>query len=209
MKKDPRILYPQSEISPMKSNTLCLTNSSENLNPSSDGGASVYQAALGMLDQAITNFNAGGVPPTYDMYYQGDASKWIKAANSIKKRAYLNLGDYASYSSITNYITSNSDDFEFQWGTNTSNPDTRSPIYRSNYTLNGASDFQSNWLMNRLMVGRNGVRDARINYLIYRQESQTPGIDGPVDETLLQCAVPGYFIAVSYTHLTLPTICSV
>ena len=70
---------------------------SENLNPSSDGGASVYQAALGMLDQAIANFNAGGVPPTYDMYYQGDASKWIKAANSIKKRAYLNLGDYASY----------------------------------------------------------------------------------------------------------------
>ena len=167
---------------------------SENLNPSSDGGSSVYQAALGLLDSAIAGFNAGGVPPTYDMYYGGDAEKWIKAANSIKKRAYLNLGDYASYNSITNYITSSSDDFEFQWGTNTSNPDTRSPIYRSNYTLNGASDFQSNWLMNRLMVGRNGVRDPRINYLIYRQQGDTPGIDGPVDETLLQCAVPGYFI---------------
>ena len=37
---------------------------SDNLNPSSDGGSSVYQAALGLLDSAIAGFNAGGVPPT-------------------------------------------------------------------------------------------------------------------------------------------------
>jgi hypothetical protein len=167
---------------------------SANLNPSSDGGQSVYQAALGLLDSAIANFSAGSAGPQYDMYYGGDAEKWITAANSIKKKAYLNMGDYSSYNSITDYITSSAEDFQFQWGTNVSNPDTRSPIYRSNYTDNGASDFQSNWLMNRLMVGRGGVRDPRINYLIYRQQGDTPGIDGPVDETLLQCAVPGFFI---------------
>ena len=44
------------------------------------------------------------------------------------------------------------------------------------------------------MVGRGGVRDPRINYLIYRQQGDTPGIDAPSDEVLLQCAVPGFFI---------------
>ena len=40
---------------------------SANLNPSSDGGQSVYQAALGLLDSAIANFSAGGAGPQYDM----------------------------------------------------------------------------------------------------------------------------------------------
>jgi hypothetical protein len=45
------------------------------------------------------------------MYYGGDAEKWITAANSIKKKAYLNMGDYSSYNSITDYITSSAEDF--------------------------------------------------------------------------------------------------
>ena len=40
-----------------------------------------------MLDSAINNFGQGGAAPQYDMYYNGNAAGWIKAANSIKKRA--------------------------------------------------------------------------------------------------------------------------
>ena len=40
---------------------------SENLNPAADSGQSVYNAAIGLLDAAISNFGQGGVPPTYDM----------------------------------------------------------------------------------------------------------------------------------------------
>jgi len=167
---------------------------SDNLNPTADSGASVYDAALGLLDAAISNFGSGGVAPQYDMYYDGDADAWIKAANSIKKRAYLNLGDYASYSSITNYITDNSEDFEFSWGTNEVNPDTRHPIYRYNYTNTGAGDYQSNWMMNLMMQGRNGQRDPRINYFFYRQVPVTPGKDGPIDEISLECSADGYYI---------------
>ena len=167
---------------------------SENLNPALDSGQSVYNAALAMLDSAINNFGQGGAAPQYDMYYGGDASGWIKAANSIKKKAYLNLGDYASYNSITNYITDSSDDFQFTWGTNAINPDTRHPMYSSSYSNTGAGVYQSNWLMNRLMIGRNGMRDPRINYLFYRQVAQTPGKDGPVDEISLECSTPGYYI---------------
>ena len=166
----------------------------ENLNPALDSGQSVYNAALAMLDSAINNFSQGGASPQYDMYYGGDASGWIKAANSIKKKALLNLGDYAGYNSITNYITDSSDDFQFQWGTNAINPDNRHPMYRSSYSNTGAGVYQSNWYMNRMMVGRNGMRDPRINYIFYRQVSATPGTDGPVDEVSLECSVPGFYI---------------
>ena len=166
----------------------------DNLNPAADSGASVYDAAISLLDAAISNFNQGGATPQYDMFYGGSAAGWIKAANSIKKRAYLNLGDYGAYSSITNYIKDNSDDFEFKWGTNEVNPDTRHPIYRYNYTNTGASDYQPNWMMRLMMTGRNGMRDPRINYMYYRQVSQTPGADGPPDEISLECSVPGYYI---------------
>lgn len=165
----------------------------ENLNPAADSGQSVYNSALGLLDSAISNFNSGGPAPQYDMYYGGNAAGWIKAANSIKKRAYLNMGDSGSYSAITNYITSNADDFQFQWGTNAINPDVRHPIYRYNYTNTGAGDYQSNWMMNRMMEGRYGMRDPRILYQYYRQIALTPGTDGPVDEISLECSLPGYY----------------
>jgi hypothetical protein len=167
---------------------------SDNLNPGLDSGASIYNAALALLDSAISNFNAGGSGPEYDMYYGGDASKWIKAANSIKKRAYLNLGDYGSYSSITNYISSNADDFQFQWGDNDSNPDTRNPLYVDTYTAGGAGEYMSNDQMNRMMIGRNGMRDPRINYLYYRQNSFTPGAGGADPNQIdLNCSVDGFY----------------
>ena len=167
---------------------------SDNLNPALDSGASVYNAAIAMLDSAISNFNQGGASPQYDMYYGGNASGWIKAANSIKKKAYLNLGEYASYNSITDYITDSADDFQFTWGTNAINPDTRHPMYSSSYSNTGAGVYQSNWLMDRLMTGRNGMRDPRISYLFYRQVAQTPGKDGPIDEISLECSADGYYI---------------
>ena len=165
----------------------------ENLNPAADSGQSVYNSALSLLDQAISNLSGGGPAPQYDMYYGGNAAGWIKAANSIKKRAYLNMGDTGSYSAITNYITTNADDFQFQWGTNAINPDVRHPIYRYNYTNTGAGDYQSNWMMNRMMEGRYGMRDPRILYQYYRQIALTPGTDGPVDEISLECSLPGYY----------------
>ena len=75
-----------------------------NLNPIADSGASVYQAAIDLLNSAITDFNIEGTTHD-DFYFGGDATKWIKAANSIKKKALLNLGDYSGYNAITDYIS--------------------------------------------------------------------------------------------------------
>ena len=164
------------------------------LNPVSDSGESVYNAAISTLESAISDFNSGGPVPSNDYYYQGDADKWIKAANSIKKKALLNLGDFSNYNSITNYIVNPSDDFQFIWGTSPATPDTRHPLYRSNYTSTGGGEYMSNWLMFNMINGHAGNTDPRINYYFYRQVDNTPGFDSSADEEVLECGLPGYYV---------------
>ena len=164
------------------------------LNPVSDSGESVYNAAISTLESAISDFNSGGPVPSNDYYYQGDADKWIKAANSIKKKALLNLGDFSNYNSITNYIVNPSDDFQFVWGTSPATPDTRHPLYRSNYTSTGGGEYMSNWLMFNMINGHAGNSDPRINYYFYRQVDNTPGFDSSADEEVLECGLPGYYV---------------
>ena len=164
------------------------------LNPVADGGQSVYNAAIALLDSAIADFNAGGPKPAIDFFYNGNASKWIKAANSIKKKAYLNTGDFGAYNGITNYISEPADDFQFAWGTSPATPDTRHPLYRSNYRPTGGSEYMSNWLMFTMLNGWGNNTDPRMSYYFYRQVSSTPGFDGPADEEVLECGLPGYYI---------------
>ena len=163
------------------------------LNPVADSGQSVYSAAIAILDSAVADFNAGG-NANNDFFYNGDASKWIKAANSIKKKALLNTGDYAGYNAITNYISSPSDDFQFNWGTSPATPDTRHPLYRNNYTSTGGGEYQSNWMMFNMINGHAGNTDPRINYYFYRQVSETPGFDSAENEEVLECGLTGYYV---------------
>ncbi|MBC8884176.1 SusD/RagB family nutrient-binding outer membrane lipoprotein [Flavobacterium piscinae] len=120
-----------------------------NLNPATDSGESIYNNALGLLDQAIVNFETDApAEPTFDFYYQKDWSKWIKLANSLKLKIYMQrrLVDPSAISSFEsiiaegNYMTNVEDDFQFTWGTNNTNPDTRHPIYAANYTPTGAAE---------------------------------------------------------------------
>ena len=164
------------------------------LNPTASPGADVYAHAISKLDAAIANFTSGGGAPANDFFYGGDGSKWIKAANSLKKKAYLNTGNTSAYNSITNYITDGADDFQFTWGTNPAQPDTRHPYYRSSYTPTGGGTYHSNWYMNTMKTGVLGISDPRISYYFYRQVEGVPGFDGvAADEEVLECGLPGYF----------------
>ncbi len=163
-------------------------------NPLRDSGADVYASALTLLDEAIANFNLeASTLPAIDFYYNNDVSKWIKAANTIKMKIYLqsrlvDSGAMASFNAIVdsgNYITSSSDDFQFgAWGTNEVQPDVRHPRYTESYTVNGGIDYMSNWLMNTMLEDN----DPRIRYYFYRQVSETPNNDNPNEQTL-QCSV--------------------
>ena len=172
-----------------------LQGSEGNLNPASDDGATVYASAIALLDSAIADFNAGTLAGnSNDFYYGGNSSKWIKAANSIKKKALLNTGDLAGYNAISDYITTAADDFEFQWGTNQATPDTRHPLYRQNYTNTGGGEYQSNWIVFNMLNGHAGNTDPRLPYYYYRQVSETPGFDSAENEEVLECGLTGYYV---------------
>ena len=169
----------------------------DNFNPNVDSGASVYEAALGLIDEAISNFNKNSAAlPQNDFFYDGDADAWIKACNTLKMRLYMNTRVSSGGASLTafnaivnsgNFINETEEDFQFYWGTNVVQPDTRHPRYGRNYAPSGgAADYMSIDQMNYMSVNN----DPRIRYYFYRQNEVTPGQDGsePALETL-QCSL--------------------
>lgn len=181
----------------------------ENPNPVVDSGRGVYDAALALLDQAIINFNTAPTSdPSTDFFYDSDAANWIKAANSIKMKIYLQtrLVDNTAITKFNEivasgeYIQSESEDFQFNgWGTNEVQPDVRHPRYSDSYTVNGGNDWMSNWLMNYMLTNN----DPRIRYYFYRQSSTTPNSDNPNEETL-QCSaqpVPPHFEGTPFADI--------
>ena len=169
----------------------------DNFNPNVDSGELIYEAALALLDDAIINFNKSSAAlPQNDFFYDGDADAWIRACNTLKMRLYMNTrvstggSSLAAFNAIVNsgnFINSNDEDFQFAWGTNVVQPDTRHPRYGRNYAPSGgAADYMSIDLMNYMSVNN----DPRIRYYFYRQNEVTPGQDGsdPALETL-QCSL--------------------
>lgn len=180
----------------------------DNLNPGPDSGADVYAAALALVDQAIANFNGSALAdPDIDFYYDGDWDAWVKAANTLKLRLYINTGNTSGFNSIIsggNYISDSSDDLQFQWGANQVQPDTRHPNYGQNYTDQGGGDYASVWLMDLMDTSD----DPRIRYYFYRQVDAVPGSDGlaPNEETL-DCSLqspPAQYTAGGHPFCTLP-----
>ena len=185
----------------------------EILNPVLDPGASVYDAALVLLDEAIVNFtNSTAANPSSDFFYGNDYTKWVKAANTLKLKIYLqrrlvDSNAAASFNAIIasgDYIQDTADDFDWTWtGTSASQPDTRHPRYGLNYASAGAGDYISNWLANQMQIGS----DPRIRYYFYRQVTAAPGQEAAPDEELLTCSLqtpPAHYVSGGFTFCALP-----
>jgi hypothetical protein len=182
---------------------------SENFNPNTDKGADIYAAALALLDDAIVNFEAGGPKPQNDFFYKGNASNWIKAANTLKLKMYATTRVHdgsinPAFNSIIasgNYISSNANDMQFTYGTNEVQPDTRHPAYSSDYTVNGGGTYRSISLM-AYMQDNN---DPRRRYYFYRQRGTTPGQDADPALETLQCSLqtpPAHYDGFPFCGLT-------
>jgi hypothetical protein len=97
----------------------------DSLRPQLDKQADVHNALLALVDQGITNINAGGAGPgAADLVYGGDKTKWAQAAHTLKARIYMHLGEsdatsYAKALTETNSgIASATNDFTtYQSGT--------------------------------------------------------------------------------------------
>ena len=95
------------------------------VHPKLDKQVEVHNALLALLDQAITNINAGGTGPgAIDLVFGGDKTKWVQTAHTLKARIYMHLAEldasnYAKALTETNAgIASAGNDFTtYQSGT--------------------------------------------------------------------------------------------
>jgi len=157
------------------------TKGTDVISPTADNGASVYAAAIALLDEAIALLQTPDAPPlAYDNFYDGNTANWIAFANTLKLRAAVTtrLVDPSASSTINSLIGQNlidtpAEDFQFSYGTNRNNPNSRHPRYNNSYEVNDG-DYMSNyymWLLraDKLDANGNPVVDPRIRYYFYRQ----------------------------------------
>jgi hypothetical protein len=152
----------------------------DEINPAADSGADVYAAAHALLAEAVTQLTGtSAAAPANDVYFGGDASKWIKAANTIRMKMALNTGDGAAIKDMVGagIIESNGDDFQFQYSNNRANPDSRHWFYPDTYEASDGT-YMANyymWLLNgeKLDENENPIQDPRARFYFYRQVSDS------------------------------------
>jgi hypothetical protein len=163
-----------------------LTGSS-NFNPKLDDSSELYDRALEYLERAIDDLTTGttvqggylnpGAPTPQDLYYANNYGSWVRAANSIRLKIYLNLGDATGINSVIAHpgglITAPAHNFVFRYGTNQADPDARHPRFNQNY-LGGGGAYMSNWYMWHMFHGYNAQQngapgDPRMRFYFYRQ----------------------------------------
>jgi len=178
----------------------------ENTNPKADPGADIYAAAIGILDDAITTLGKdASSSPTNDIFYGGDAAKWITFAKTLKLRAYVQtrLVDSGVKDKINALIAEGdlvadaSSDFTFRYGSKNAAPDSRDGRYVGNYgTDNGAGGYLGTYAL-WVLAEEKGFMDPRTRYYFYRQclhptdysDSRLP------DQTTLQFALACFYRA--------------
>lgn len=178
--------------------------------PRLDTGEAVYTEARSLLDQAIEHFNQGSFfGSEFEPFYNNNFSRWIKLANSLKMKIYIQtrlvdsnaLSKFEQIVSSGNYITEPSDNFVWNWSTQNTTFNTRHPHYEKNYQAAGADGYRSNWLMD-YMNNNKTVPDPRIRYYFYRQSSSLP--TNPNQQAqFLDCLikpVPPHYIAAGVVY---------
>lgn len=175
-----------------------------NFNPKADTGSEIYDLALTILDKAkldLTTNPTTGLPAGYlnpvaptvqDLYYNGNFTRWVRLANTIKLKIFLNLRltDAARATTGINalitepaptggFISAANENFIWRYSTNSADPDARHPRFIGQYP-GGGGDYQSNWLIWHMFHGYNATQnvgavpapapgDPRMRFYFYRQ----------------------------------------
>jgi len=147
-------------------------------NPKVDDDAAVYQAAIGILDEAINLLGQTTTTPlSRDIYYGGNTAKWITLANTLKLKAYLNLSltdETGAKNEISkllgaNLIDTEDEEFAYKYGTSDVPARSRHPWYRNMYQPSGeVENYLSNYYM-MVCYAQKGPEDPRWRYYFYRQ----------------------------------------
>ena len=168
-------------------------------NPKLDSGVDIYNAMYAQLDEAIANLSQENSIILNDFFYNGDTEKWIKLANTLKLRMYVQSKLVATSEMVAslnaiiasgNFISDSEDDFVVQFGTSVTNPNNQHPYFQQQYAdgTNAGNVFQSNDFMNLLLNTKTNA-DPRTPYYFYRQDLNDPIADDfdHCDDNFLYC----------------------
>jgi starch-binding outer membrane protein, SusD/RagB family len=130
------------------------------LQPKLDKQVDVHNALLALLDQAITNLNAGGTGPGgADLVYGGNKTQWLQAAHTLKARVYMHLAEvdptnYAKALTETNSgISSSANDFTTYQSTTTGEAN-----HWYQFRIQRGTDISAGKFLVDLMKARNDPR---------------------------------------------------
>ncbi|MEM9720868.1 MAG: SusD/RagB family nutrient-binding outer membrane lipoprotein [Bacteroidota bacterium] len=161
------------------------------ISPPADDGSTIYANAVALLDEAIAELTGTTAnSPAIEQFYGGDAAKWITFAKTLKLRAAVTtrLVDPAGSAATINALVSEGDiiddaseDFQYQFGNQRTNPNSRHPFYNSHYEV-GDGPYLSNYYMWLLRADKedeneNAVIDPRIRFYFYRKISDAAAQD--------------------------------
>jgi len=172
--------------------------------PVYDDDAAIYADCLALLDKALANLALSSPAITGDVMYNNSASKWIKAAKSIKLKLLLqtrlvqdNKAAIQALMNDTGLITAAADDFLFQFSPAIS-PDYRHP----NYAMRGSSyggGYQGHQFMYELLKNK----DPRLPFYVKRQTKTVLDPSDATQKQTIPCSqrsdcVYGYFPLSNY-----------
>ena len=164
------------------------------ISPKSDDGASVYAAAIALLDEAIGQLSGStATAPASENIYGGSAASWVTLANTLKLRAAVTtrLIDPAGSAATINALVAGGDiidelgeDFEIPLGNQRNNPNSRHWMYNNHYEI-ADGDYLSNyymWLLRACYADADGnpIMDPRTRYYFYRQVDDADNQDPTV-----------------------------
>jgi hypothetical protein len=155
------------------------------LSPKLDEGQAVYSAAVALLDEAAAQLSGtASAVPTNNLFNNGSAAAWLKVANTMKLRAALTtrLVDPGAAASTINSLVSGgniideaAEDFQFNYGNQRLNPNSRHPFYTNQYETDDG-DYMATyymWLLRAEKLKADGTElvDPRIRFYFHRQVS--------------------------------------
>ncbi len=157
------------------------------VSPVFDNQEEIYQSVLDLIDTGKANVQTGqGVlPSTDDLFYGGSSTQWVKFANTLKLKLYnqirlstlFNSTDFNALLADDNFMSSNSDDFQFNHTANLAPADERNRLFVDAYGGAQVTKYASPWFY-EILIGvnpniHNGNPDPRLPYYFVNQ--LTPG----------------------------------
>ncbi len=118
-----------------------------NFTPVFDSQESVYNAMMALLNDAVADMSAadtsGQTPGGDDIFYQGDMSKWIKAAHTLMARNAIHLTKAGATTAANNALThlnmgfaDNADNLQLVFNSRVKNPWHTSVVLAENTSNN-------------------------------------------------------------------------